>query len=509
MTDTTTSGSGHGPTGGAPLSGGPLSGGPSGHGPSGHDPAGHGPSGPGQAGPGQAGRGRSRRGRSKAGPLVLIGVLIAAGLAGYGIWSRNETVASLQQTAEDAALPRVQVVSPQPGPAQRTLTLPGTIEAWYQAPIYAQVSGYVSHWYKDYGAQVKAGDVLATIDTPSLDAQFGASKATLAVMQARYKLAEITARRWSALSGTQAVAQQDVDVKAADAAAQKAQVEAAQQDVARYQALIGFKQLIAPFDGVVTARRTNIGDYVNAAGGDTTLHDAASALFIVADIHQMRIFVSVPQEYADVLKPGLTATLTLPQAPDKPITAEFLTTANAVAPATRTIVTELTVDNASRALWPGSYVDVHFAFPSDPNVLILPEQALLFRAQGMQVAVLDEHDRVQLRNVILGHNLDTDVQIVSGIRATDRVVGNPSAGLLDGQQVKVVAPVAGYQPNQRRPPAELPGPPPAGKAVPSGSASRKAQPAAATEVLPASTSTDAERLVRTGNAPNPGTGTSR
>jgi membrane fusion protein (multidrug efflux system) len=386
--------------------------------------------------------------RHWGGLLVLIGVLIAGGLAAYGIWSRSETVADLKKTAEDTALPRVQVVAPKPGPAQRTLTLPGNIDAWFEAPIYAQVSGYVSHWYKDYGAPVKAGDVLADIDTPSLDAQFAASKATLAVVQARYRLAEITAKRWTALSGTQAVSQQDVDVKMADAAEQKAQVAAAQQDVARNQAMIAFKQLRAPFDGVVTARRTNIGDYVNAAGGDATVHSASTALFSVADIHQMRIFVSVPQNYADVLKPGLTATLTLPQDPNKPIPAQFLTTANAVAPATRTIVTELTVDNAKRELWPGTFVNVHFAFPSEPNLLILPEQALLFRAQGMQVALLDNQDRVHLQDVILGHNLDTEVQIVSGLKATDKVVGNPSLGLLEGQQVKVVQPVPGYQPSQ-------------------------------------------------------------
>ena len=234
---------------------------------------------------------------------------------------------------------------------------------------------------------MKAGDILATIDTPSLDAQFEASKAKLAVAQARYKLAAITAKRWAALAGTQAVSQQDVDVKAADAAEQKAEVSAAEQTVAQFQAMVAFKKLVAPFDGVVTARRTNVGDYVNATGGDATLRSASAALFSVADIHQMRIFVSVPQDYADALKPGLTATLTLPQKPDKPITAQFLTTANAVNAATRTIVTELTVDNAKGELWPGTYVDVHFNFPSDPNILIIPEQALLFRAQGMQVAV--------------------------------------------------------------------------------------------------------------------------
>src|SRR3984957_12095557 len=413
--------------------------------------------------------------------MVFIGIVAACGLAAYGIWSRNDTVAALQTTADDASLPRGQVISPQPGPPQRTLTLPGNIEAWYQAPIYAQVSGYVSHWYKDYGAEVKTGDVLATVDTPALDAQFAASKANLAVMEARYKLAVITTRRWSALAGTQAVSQQEVDVKAQDAAAQKAQVEAAQQDVARNQALIVFKTLVAPFDGVVTARNTNLGQYVNAAGGDPTLSSAAAALFLVADIHQMRIFVSVPQEYADVLKPGLTATLTLPQAPDKPITARFLTTGNAVVQSTRTIVTELTVDNADRALWPGTYVNVHFAFPGRPNVLILPEQALLFRAQGMQVAVLDDQDRVHLRNVILGKNLDTNVEIVSGLKATDKVVGNPSLGLLEGQQVKIVQPVAGYQPGQGNPPAPRFPSPPVGPTAPAASASRNARPVATAE----------------------------
>jgi RND family efflux transporter MFP subunit len=410
---------------------------------------------------------------------VLIGVVAAGGLAAYGIWSRDDTVAALRKTAADALLPRVQVISPQPGPPRRTLTLPGNIEAWYQAPIYAQVSGYVSRWDKDYGAEVKAGDVLATVDTPALDAQFAASKANLAVMEARYKLAEVTARRWSALAGTQAVAQQDVDVKVADAAAQKAQVAAAQQDVARYQALIAFKRLVAPFDGVVIARNTNVGDYVNAAGGDATLRSASTALFIVADIHEMRVFVSVPQEYADVLKPGLTATLTLPQAPDKPITARYLTTAHAVVPSTRTVVTELTVDNADRALWPGTYVNVHFAFPGEPNVLILPEQALLFRAQGMQVAVLDDQDRVHLRNVILGKNLDTDVEIVSGLNATDKIVGSPSLGLLEGQQVKIVQPVAGYQPGEGNRPIPRFAAPPAGPTVPGASASGPARSAVA------------------------------
>jgi membrane fusion protein (multidrug efflux system) len=388
--------------------------------------------------------------------LALIGVVVAGGLAAFGIWSRSDSVANLKHAADDSAIPRVQVVSPKPGPPHRTLILPGNIDAWYEAPIYAQVSGYVAHWFKDYGARVKAGDVLATINTPSLDAQFEASKAKLAVVQASYKLAVVTAGRWAALSGTEAVAQQDVDVKVADAAEQKAEVSAAEQTVAQFQAMVAFKNLLAPFDGVVTARRTNVGDYVNAAGGDSTVRSTSAALFSVADIHQMRIFVSVPQDYADALKPGLTATLTLPGKPDNPIPAQFLTTANAVNPPTRTIVTEFTVDNDKGELWPGTYVNVHFNFPSDPNILILPEQALLFRAQGMQVAVVDGQNQVHLQDVTLGRNLNTNVEIISGLKPTDQIVGNPSLGLLEGQQVKIVQPVQGYQADSRSTPGAPP-----------------------------------------------------
>ena len=417
--------------------------------------------------------------------LALIGVVVAVGLAAYGIWSRSDTVASLKQEADDAAIPRVQVVSPKPGPPHRTLTLPGNLDAWYEAPIYAQVSGYVAHWYKDYGAPVKAGDVLATISTPSLDAQFEAAKAKLEVAQARYKIAVVTAKRWAALSGTQAVAQQDVDEKAADAAAQKAEVAAAEQTVAQFQAMIAFKNLVAPFDGVVTARRTNIGDYVNASGGDSTVRSAPTALFSVADIHKMRIFVSVPQDYADALKPGLTATLTLPQNPGKQIPAQFLTTANAVNTPTRTIVTEFTVDNPKGDLWGGTYVSVHFNFPSDPNILIVPEQALLFRAQGMQVAVVDDQNQVHLQDVTLGRNLDTDVEIVSGLKAADKVVANPSLGLLDGQQVKIVQAVQGYQAGSGSKPSAPPqSAPPLPTSEPSASAPSPAPDPSTAEAAP-------------------------
>jgi membrane fusion protein, multidrug efflux system len=377
---------------------------------------------------------------------ALSGLAAAGALAGYGIWSRQTSVDYLQQTADDAALTRVQVASPRPGPPTAALTLPGEVRAWNEAPIYGQVSGYISQWFKDYGAHVKAGDVLATIETPSLDAQFAASKASLQVAQTQYDLAALTAKRYDKLT-TLAVTQQQKDDRDATAVADKAQVAAAQQTVNQYQAMINFKKIVAPFDGVVTARRANVGDFINAAGADASLHQTSEAPFSVADIHQLRVFVSVPQVYGSVLKPGLKAYLTLPGDPGKKIPTQFLTMADAVNPSTRTIVAELVVDN-QEGLWPGAYVNVNFTFPSDPNTLIIPSQALLFRADGLEVALVDRQDRVRLQNVSLGRNLGLDVEITTGLKAADKIVANPSLGLLEGQQVKVVQAANGYEPGQ-------------------------------------------------------------
>jgi RND family efflux transporter MFP subunit len=388
-----------------------------------------------------------RRGR----PYGALALGAAAALAGYGIWSRSHAVSTLNKQTDDAAIPRVELAVPKAAPDQRTLVLPGSISAWYEAPIFAQVSGYVSHWYKDFGAPVKRGDVLATVESPSVDAEFGAAKANLATTQARYQLAVVTAQRWAALSGTQAVAQQDVDIKKADATAQKTEVAAAQQNVARYAAMSAFKKLVAPFDGIVIARNTDVGDYVNAAGGDAGLRSNATPLFSVADVHKLRVFVSVPQEYAAFLTPALRATLTLPQNPDRQIPAQFLTTAKAVKPASRTVVTELTLANPTGNLLPGAYVNVHFSFPGDPGLLIVPEQALLFRTEGTQVALVGAGNRIHLQSVGLGRNLGTDVEVLSGLKPGDRFVANPSLGLLEGQPVKPVQPVRGYQPGARGP----------------------------------------------------------
>ena len=378
--------------------------------------------------------------------LLMIGLpaVVVVALLAYGLVKRELALTALTHVANDQAIVPVQIISPQKGPSTRPLILPGTVRAWSEAPIFAQVAGYVQSWNQDYGATVKAGQLLATIDAPSLDAQYAAAKASLNVAQANYRLAASTAARWQALAGTPAVSKQEVDVQTAGAAARKAEMEAAAQDVARYAALEAFKRVVAPFDGVVTARLTDVGNYVNAAGGDVSARGSSTELFTVADVHEMRVFVSVPQDYANLLSPNITAALHQPSQPGKSIQAKFLTTAKAFNANTRTAVTELTVDNSDHALWPGTYVDVEFQVPTDPNVLTMPEAALIFRADGAQVAIVDAQNHVHLQNVTLGQNLGQTVQVTNGLSANDKLVNNPPAGLLEGQSVQAVTPAAGY-----------------------------------------------------------------
>ena len=373
------------------------------------------------------------------GLLAVVAILVVGGLLGRGIWERHNNLAQLRMVADEEAVPDVRVISPAPGPATRTLDLPGTINAWYSAPIYGQVAGYVGMWYKDYGASVKKGDLLATVNTPSLDQQLAAAQANVSVTQANYNLAVITAKRWQALGHTEAVSQEQVDMNVAKAEAEQASLQAAQDEVARYQALEQFKKVVAPFDGVVTARDTDVGAYVNDTGSNAHSTGGATELFTVSDIHKLRVYVSVPQDYSTILKPGLTATLSLSQFPGRVFPATFVSSAQAFDPQTRTVVTELMVDNPDHAIWPGTFAYVHFVMGSDPNILVIPEQALLFRAEGLQVALVRPDGTVHLQNVKLGINLGQTVQVVSGLQPGDRLIASPSAATLEGEQVRVVS----------------------------------------------------------------------
>jgi membrane fusion protein, multidrug efflux system len=379
---------------------------------------------------------------------------VALAVAGYGIWTRGVALTNLKQLANDSTIPRVQLTSPKPGPAERTVTLPGNVVAWNAAPIYAQVSGYVTKWYKDYGAHVEKGELLAEIDAPGLDAQYKASLAQLDTAVTNYDLAAVTAKRYTDLKNTPGVSQQEIDNYVAAAAADKAKVAAAQENVQRYYAMIGFEKVVAPFAGIVTSRLVNIGDYVTSAGGDAALLGAAKPLFNVADVSKLRVYAAVPQSFGNVLSPAIKATLTLPNAPEKPIKAEFLTSAGAVTTGTRTIVTELVVEDGQKPLLPGAYVNVHFTVPGNPSLVIVPSQALLFRADGMQVATVGAGNRIHLKEVSLGDNLGSEVEILSGVTAAEKIVANPSLGLLEGQQVKVVRAARGYEVSETNMPAQ-------------------------------------------------------
>ncbi len=388
-----------------------------------------------KAGRGARGSVRKRRGRGWL--LAGVALLAAGGIAAWGIVGRADTVSALTQRADDESVPKVTLVSPQHGPSIRTVTLPGQTQAWYQAPIFAQVTGYVQAWYKDYGADVRKGELLATIATPNLDQELEQARAQLQVVKGKYALAQVTAARWQKLAGTQAVSQQTVDVNNADARAAQAEVQAAQFNVGRFESQESFKQVVAPFDGVVTSRNTDTGNFVNAAGGNAGQQGGTQELFSVADVHQIRVFVSVPQDYAGYIKPGLTASMTMPQFPDRTFKVDVTTTAKSFNSASRTVVTELTLPNPKEEIWPGAYADVRFQIPTDPNILIVPEQALLFRAQGLQVALVQD-GKVHLQNIKLGLNLGETVQVMQGLKPTDQLIANPSDGLLEGQAVDVV-----------------------------------------------------------------------
>ena len=361
----------------------------------------------------------------------------------YRVYESNVDATTLRKHTLEDTIPTVAITYPKPVPPTETITLPGNIQAWFEAPIYAQVSGYVKMWYKDYGALVRKGDILAEINAPALDAQYAQAKADLAAEQAKYALADLTAKRWVALRKNHAVSEQSISVQEANAKAEAARVKASEQNVKNFEALIQFKTIVAPYDGVVTVRNINVGDYINKEGNISN-RSSITNLFTVADVSMLRLFVSVPAAFGAFLKPGLTADVTVPQLPDRHFTAKFLTVARGFDVSTRTAVTVFTIDNEDRALWPGSYAQVHLTAPVDRNVLTIPSTALVFQEHGTQVAVVTEDDHVHLKPITVSKLMDNAVEVAGGISSQDRVVNNPSAALLEGDKVRVVTPAPGY-----------------------------------------------------------------
>jgi RND family efflux transporter MFP subunit len=370
---------------------------------------------------------------------VVIGVCVAVVLAAWGIVSRLVARNALEHQAIDAAIVNVATVNPTRGPASDTLVLPGAVQAFYEAPIYARTNGYLRVWYTDIGTSVKKGQLLAEIDSPEVDQELRQAKADLATAEANYQLARTTNDRWKGLLATQSVSQQDADERAGDAAAKAAAQQSAAANVARLEDLESFKRVLAPFDGVVTQRTTDIGALINA--GETP----GSSLFRVADTHRLRIYTSVPQAYAAGVQPGMTADLVFTDHPGKHFTAEVASTARALDASSRTLQVELQIDNSRGELFPGSYADVHFTFPANTTTLRVPVNTVLFRAQGLLVAVLDSQGRVRLRHITQGRDFGTQIEVLSGLEPTDRLILNPPDSITEDTRVRVVpaAPIAG------------------------------------------------------------------
>ena len=371
----------------------------------------------------------------KVGLLLGLFAIIAIATAYFGITDRETHETKLAKQTSVQAIPAVTVVLPQRGAAPQELVLPGEIQAWYTAPILARVNGYVKMWYKDYGAKVKTGDLLAEIDTPDLDQQLDQAKADLGTAQANLALAEITARRWNALRSSDAVSQQSADEKAGEASARKAEVESAKAKVGHLQALENFKKIVAPFDGTVTVRNIDVGALVSATPAGNT-HELQE-LFEVSDVRKLRIYVQVPQAFAAQLSPGLKADLRLSQYPDRTFEAELATTSNAIAQKSRSLLVELHCDNKDNLLQPGSFVEVHFKLPANAEVLRLPSTALIFRGLHPEVAIVGEDSKISLKPVEVGRDLGTEVEILSGLSLKDRVVKSPSNLVANGDLVKI------------------------------------------------------------------------
>jgi RND family efflux transporter MFP subunit len=362
---------------------------------------------------------------------ALIGGVAAVAVVGWGVLSRARATTDMQTWANERSVPMVRTVSPKGAGGAEALELPGQIQAYNDAAIYARAPGYLKAWNVDIGAKVKVGQVLAVIDAPELDQQLAEAKANLATVVANQKLAQVTAGRFTDLAADDAVSRQDADEKSGDLAAKSAVVQASKANVERLQALEGFKRIVAPFDGVVTQRTANIGALVNAGAGS----NAATALFSVADVHKLRVYVQVPQSASAQIHAGETASLALPQFPNRTFPARVVRDAGAVDQSGALLV-ELEVNNPDAGLKPGDFAQVRFSLPGQAGTVRVPASALIFRRNGLQLAVLRGDHRVHLQPVSVARDFGGQVELSGGVKACDKVIDNPPDSLEDGDVVQ-------------------------------------------------------------------------
>jgi RND family efflux transporter MFP subunit len=363
--------------------------------------------------------------------VSIVVAIFALVVVAYGLVSRAAQNSHLHDLTEARAVPNVAVINPSSARNGSGLELPGRLEAFIRAPIYARIPGYLKSWKYDIGSKVKAGDVLAEIDTPDLDQQLVQARADLNVAEANAKLAEITAKRWQSLAGTDAVSTQDVDQRNFSWNANIAQVKAAQANVDRLVAEEGFKRLTAPFDGIVTARETDIGALINvgASGG--------AELFVISETSKLRVYVNVPQNFVPSVPDGTQSTITVPEHPGKSYSGTVEASAQSVTPSTGTTLMQIIVDNRAGDMMPGDYASIHLEFSAKSGLLSIPSSALIFDAKGLSIATVDASNHVLMKPVSIVRDLGTVVEMASGVSTSDRVIDNPPDGLTNGTAVRL------------------------------------------------------------------------
>jgi RND family efflux transporter MFP subunit len=379
---------------------------------------------------------RSRRGWIIGGAIFLIfaGVLI------FGILERVHTSAALRTETADLAVPTVSVVQPKRAAPSQEIVLPGNVQPFITSPVFARTSGYLEHWYFDIGAHVKKGQLLAVIASPEVDQQLQQAQSNLLTAEANLELATITRTRYEGLKKTNAVSQQDVDNTVGTYNANKAIVEADQAAVRQYSALVSFEKVYAPFDGVITARNTDIGDLINSGSNAIVKTD----LFHIAQPGVLRVYVTVPEEFSQQTKPGLTAELKLAEFPGRTFTGKLVRTAEAINYTTRTLLVEVDVNNPSGELLSGAYAEVHFKVPGQASTYIVPVDTLLFRKEGLNVAIVN-NGKAELIPVTPGRDFGDSIEIIAGLKGNESVITSPPDSIVTGEQVQI-APASATRP---------------------------------------------------------------
>jgi RND family efflux transporter MFP subunit len=365
---------------------------------------------------------------------AIVILLVVAGIVAAGIIPRIRAKAALKTETRELAIPIVEVIHPQKGAPSQEIVLPGNMQAYIDSPIYARTDGYLKKWYVDIGGRVKAGQLLADIETPEVDAQLRQALADLKTAQANYALSEITYNRYETLKDTDSVAKQDVDNAVGDFEAKRAMVASAEANVKRLQELVSFEKIYAPFDGVITARETDIGDLIDAGTNGGT----AKELFHIGAINTLRVYINVPQIYSAETKPGIHAYLTLQEFPGRKFDGRVVRTANAIDLASRTLLVEVDVDNPTGELLPGAYAEVHLKIESGAPTFIIPVTTLIFRTAGMQVATVRDGNKAALIPISIGRDFGTSVEVVSGLTGSDLVIDSPPDSIVDGEEVRVL-----------------------------------------------------------------------